>query len=298
MTKPWEQDQLRQLMKRAVLHYNLTVENQRLLEVQTRASLFLEAVMDQLDAGAIAVDDLGIIQAINRPVRSYLALEGELQGRPLKEVLDHNDLTVVGGAAMKIAEDGEASYDEIEITLDGRTARLRVTTKILFGASNESGSINERGAIHERGTSNETRPSIGRVILLREISHEPLLRRYDDVMQSVVGCDGELRPELEQAQSALRELLGTVTESTVESPGMGELAQRLSRTVTSVDNWLDVDDALAGQDFPDAQLLQDRIRVSMARWPLPDAIPARVRALAQRVEEYYESGENSKQRVL
>jgi elongation factor P hydroxylase len=68
--------------------------------------------------------------------------------------------------------------------------------------------------------------------------------------------------------------------------------------VTSVDNWLDVDDALAGQDFPDAQLLQDRIRVSMARWPLPNAIPARVRALAQRVEEYYESGENSKQRVL
>ena len=77
-----------------------------------------------------------------------------------------------------------------------------------------------------------------------------------------------------------------------------DLAQRLSRTVTSVDNWLDVDDALAGQDFPDAQLLQDRIRVSMTRWPLPDEIPARVRELAQRVEEYYESGENSKQRVL
>ena len=280
MTKPWEQDQLKQLMKRAVDHYNLTVENQRLLDVQTRANVFLEAVMDQFDAGAIAVDELGVIQAINRPVRRYLALEGALQGRPLKEVLDTHNLTIVGGAAMKIAGDEEVNYDEIEITLDGRIARLRISTQNLFEGAKQSGK------------------SIGRVILLREISHEPLLRRFDDIVKGVVRCDGELRPELERSQDALRELLGTVTESSVESPGMGELAQRLSRTVTSIDNWLDVDEALTGQDFPDAQLLQDRIRVAMARWPLPDEIPERVRVLAHRVEEYYESGENTKQRVL
>jgi len=275
LTKPWEQDQLRQLMKRAVDHYNLTVENQRLLEVQTRANQYLEAVMDQLDAGAIAVDDLGVIQAINRPVR-----HGELRGRPLKEVLGSDALAAVGGAALEIAEDEEINYHEVEIPHDGRIVRLRVTTKGLF----EGPSAPDQ--------------SIGCVILLREISHEPLQRDFDDVVQGVVRCEAELRPELERAQDALRVLLGTVKQSSVESPGMGELADRLSSTMTSVDNWLNVDDALAEQDFPDAQLLQDRIRVSMTRWPFPDEIPERVRVLARRVEEYYESGENNRQRVL
>jgi hypothetical protein len=36
----------------------------------------------------------------------------------------------------------------------------------------------------------------------------------------------------------------------------------------------------------------------MTRWPFPDEIPERVRVLARRVEDYYESGENTKQRVL
>jgi hypothetical protein len=31
---------------------------------------------------------------------------------------------------------------------------------------------------------------------------------------------------------------------------------------------------------------------------MPDELPERVRSLARRVEEYYESGENPKQRVL
>ncbi len=55
---------------------------------------------------------------------------------------------------------------------------------------------------------------------------------------------------------------------------------------------------LAQEDYPDAQLLQDRMRVAVARWPLPDQVPGRVRELARSVEEYYESGENPKQRVL
>ena len=290
LTKPWEQEQLKQLMMRAVEHYNLTIENQRLLEVQTHANRFLEAVMDQFEVGAIAVDDLGVIQAVNRPVRHFLGLDGDLQGRQLKEVLDNNELAVVAGAAMKIAEDEEVSYDEVEITLDGRIARLRVKTNNLFDDPKEPD-----------GTDSDKLDSdkpIGRVILLREISHEPLQRDFDDILQRVVRCEGELRPELENAQNALRDLLGTVKESSIESAGMGELAQRLSRTMTSVDNWLGVDDVLAKQDFPDAQLLKDRIRVSMTRWPFPDEIPERVRMLARRVEEYYESGENTKQRVL
>ena len=61
--------------------------------------------------------------------------------------------------------------------------------------------------------------------------------------------------------------------------------------------WLDVDAAMANEDFPDARSLQDRIRIASARWPR-SVLPERLAALGQAVEDYYESGENSKQRVL
>ena len=277
ITKPWEPDQLKQLMKQAVEHYQLTLENERLLESQKRANRFLEAVMDQLDTGAIAVDDQGVIQAMNRPVRAYLALDDDLRGRRLEDVLSVHGLELVGGAAMKVAEDDDTTYDEVEVPVGGSSLRLRVTTKNL---------------------NDESQASIGRVILLREISHEPFERRSNEVVSSIVQADGELRTALEQARDTLRELLSEVEASKVETGGMGELSDRLSRTLTAAENWLDVDDALASQDFPDAQLLQDRMRVATARWPLPDEIPARVRELARRVEDYYESGENPKQPVL
>ena len=113
-----------------------------------------------------------------------------------------------------------------------------------------------------------------------------------------MACTGELRERLEKARDQLRALAAEAQESRIDSPGMGELVERISRTRTAIENWLDVDEALAREDFPDAQLLQDRMRVAMTRWPLPDEMPDRVRALARRVEEYYESGENPKQRVL
>ena len=81
ITKPWEPDQLKQVMKQAVEHYQLTVENKRLLQDLQRANVFLAAVMDQLDTGALAVDAAGVIQALNRPVRDYLALEGDVRGQ-------------------------------------------------------------------------------------------------------------------------------------------------------------------------------------------------------------------------
>jgi hypothetical protein len=79
---------------------------------------------------------------------------------------------------------------------------------------------------------------------------------------------------------------------------MSELGERVSRTLTAVENWLAVDDAMAREEFPDPQLLQDRMRIATGRWPLSDELPERVGELARRVEEYYESGENPKQRVL
>ena len=79
---------------------------------------------------------------------------------------------------------------------------------------------------------------------------------------------------------------------------MAELTERASRTQTAMQNWLDVDDVMVREDYPDAQLLLDRMRVATERWPRSESVPDRVQQLAQQVEDYYESGENSKQRVL
>ena len=79
---------------------------------------------------------------------------------------------------------------------------------------------------------------------------------------------------------------------------MAELAERSRRAQTAIQNWLDVDDSLARADFPDAQVLQDRMRIALARWPLAGEVPERVRELGQRVDEYHESGEKAKQPVL
>jgi CheY-like chemotaxis protein len=277
ITKPWEPDDLKQVMKQAVERYQLTVENERLLTDLKRANVYLAALMDELDTGALAVDAEGVIQAVNRPTRDYLALERDPRGLPLQEVLERHGLERVGAAAYGLAEDAARKYEDVEIGVGGCVHRLRVVVRNL---ADESGA------------------TFGRVILLREVSHEPLQRRFNEVVSSVVRGDGELRPRLERARDALRKLSSDLEGVRVASPGVAELAERQSRTLTALENWLDVDDALAREDFPDAQLLQDRMRVAMARWPLPDEVPERIAELARRVEEYYESGENPKQRVL
>ena len=79
---------------------------------------------------------------------------------------------------------------------------------------------------------------------------------------------------------------------------MAALVERASRALTALDHWRAVDDALASEDYPDAQLLRERMRVAEARWPVSDRVPERARELFLRVEAYYESGENPKRRVL
>ena len=79
---------------------------------------------------------------------------------------------------------------------------------------------------------------------------------------------------------------------------MSELVERVSRTRTAIGNWLDVDDALVGDEFPDAQLLRDRLNVASHRWPRPESPPDRVVKLTQAVEDYYETGENARVRIL
>jgi hypothetical protein len=225
----------------------------------------------------MALDAAGVVRAANRPARDYLALEGEARGHPLGEVLRRHGLEHVGGAVFRLAAGGGRSFEDVEVRVGGRAHRLRLSVRTL---------------------DDETGRCFGRVILLREISHEPMQRRFIDAVNEVVGGAGELRPRLEGAREQLRTLREELARSRVESSGMAELGERTSRALTALENWLDVDEALAGQDYPDAQLLQDRMRVATARWPLADEIPERVRELARRVEEYYESGENPRQRVL
>jgi CheY-like chemotaxis protein len=277
ITKPWEPDQLKQVMKQAVERYRLTVENERLLAHLQQANLYLEAVMDELDVGAIALDESGVVRAANRPARDYLALEGEPRGRPFGEVLRQHGLEQVGGAAWRLASGSLPRNEDVDVCVGGCPQRLRVSVKRLEGSGERC---------------------FGRVIFLREVSHEPMQRRFIDALNGVVRAEDVLRPRLEGAREQLRGLAEELGRSRVVSPGMAELGERISRARTALENWLDVDDALAGEDYPDAQLLQDRMRVALGRWPLGDEVPERIRELSRRVEEYYESGENPKQRVL
>lgn len=277
VTKPWEPDQLKQLMKQAVEHHRLASENERLLESIQNANVYLEAVMDHLDTGAIAVDSAGTIQAVNRPMREYLGLGGSLRGRSLDEVLEGHGLTAVRSAAERIAADESVSYEDVELSMGGQPHRFRI---VCHNLKNDSDAV------------------FGQVILAREVSHENLRSRFDDLVGGIVEVEGAVRDDLEAALVQLRALAEEVRNSHVDSPGMVHLGERLSRTLTAIENWLDVDDALANEDFPDAQLLLDRIRVATTRWPLVKRLPARVRELAKQVDQYYESGENPKQRVL
>jgi PAS domain-containing protein len=277
ITKPWEPADLKQVVRRAVDHHALAVENQHLMSELHDGNVILEAIMDQLDTGAIAIDATGVVRAANRPARDWLGLERDPRGRALKEVLEIAGVERLGGAAARISSDEELNYQEVDFEREAQRVRLRVTVQTL---------------------SDPEGRDLGRVILAREISHEPLRRRFDEMLAAIVESAGEVRGVLEKSLVELRALREQVSGSTIESPGMAELSDRISRSLTAIEYWLEVDDSLAREDYPEAQLLLDRTRIAMLRWPLPDQLPARVRDLARRVESYYESGENPKQRTL
>jgi CheY-like chemotaxis protein len=110
ITKPWEPDQLKQLMKQAVDRHRLEAENERLLADLKQSNVFLEAVMDHLDTGAIAVDSKGNVEAVNRPVREYLGLQGDFRGRPMSEMLAGQGLQAVAVAAERIAKTSNSRW--------------------------------------------------------------------------------------------------------------------------------------------------------------------------------------------
>jgi CheY-like chemotaxis protein len=276
ITKPWEPDELKQVVRQAVDRYELSVENERLLAELRRSNVLLGAVMDAVDQGALAVDPEGVVQAANRPARELLGFDADPRGRSLEEVLGAGDLAGLRRVAFELAASDEGTSDEAEINVGDVSLRLRLAVRRL---------------------QDPTGQPLGLVVFFREISHEPLRRRFDGLVSQLAGESGELRGVVENAVSELKALDGKL-RSSVSSSGMAELAERVARTVTALENWLTVDDSLAREDYPDAQLLQDRMRVALARWPRPENVPERVRELTRRVEAYYESGENPKQRTL
>ena len=273
ITKPWEPEQLKQVVRRAVDHHALAVENERLLADLRGANVFLEAVMDELDTGALAVDAAGVVRAMNRLAREYLGLEADARGVPLEEALAPAVRERVMPALSLESDAG--CYQEMDLPV-ARGVRLRVHARALAGPG---------GA------------PLGRVILAREISHEPVRRRFDEIVEALVSQDGGLRERLLTAQSDLAALVRELGEKGVTSPGRAELRDRATRTQTAIEYWIAVDDALSREAFPDAQPLVDRMRLANQRWP-QQRLPERVRELARRVESYYESGENPKQPVL
>lgn len=280
VNKPWEPDELKALVHRAVELHSLTQENRRLLDDLRDANLFLAAVMDRLRTGAIAVDRDGVVRAVNQPAKAFIGLEGDIQGQPIEVVLESEPMKDLAQRVRALAEASGGSFEEVDLGV-GAGHRVRISSQAL---------------------ADEAGVEMGRVILFKEISHEPLTREFEEIVGRVEetkeGSPGVLRDALEAALEALTGLGGRVSGGGIESANMSELAERVSRTQTAISNWLDVDDALAGDDFPDAQLLRDRLNVAAQRWPRSESMPEGIVALSRAVENYYESGENSRQRIL
>ena len=270
--KPWEPEELKQTVKRAVDHNQLAAENSRLVAELRDTNFFLEAVMDRLDTGALAVDPEGIVRAANRPAREYLDLSDDPRGTSIAQVLEKLGIDSLGDTVTRLLDEPEAAFDEVQLMVRDKPLRLRISAQRL--------------------------EDVGSVFLFKEVSHEPLRRRFEEIVGSVEQSESPLRPALEASIKDLGELASSASELGVSSPRMAELEERVSRTQTAIQNWLDVDDVIAREAYPDAQLLLDRMRVASQRWPVADSLPAQVVDLHQAVENYYESGENPRKRVL
>jgi len=280
VNKPWEPDELKAMVRRAAELHALTLENRRLVEDLRHANAFLAAVMDRLRTGAIAVDHEGIVRAVNKPAVAFIGLDEDIRGRSIDAVLARNHLTDLGKTVRALAEQSGGSFEEIDLRV-GAGHRIRVSSQAL---------VDEAGH------------PMGRVVLFKEISHEPLTRDFETIVGQLSAFEssepGALRGQLEGALGALSALGERVTGARIESANMSELAERVSRTRTAIASWLDVDDALSVEEYPEAQLLRDRMRIASQRWPHSDPPPKGIARLARKVEDYYESGENARERIL
>ena len=280
VNKPWEPDELKALVRRAAELHALTLENRRLVEDLREANLFLAAVMDRLRTGAIAIDAEGVVRAVNQPAKAFIGIEGDIVGKTIGSVMEREGLEELSERVKALADEAGGTFEELALPV-GPGHRIRVSVNSL--------------------TKDDDSP-LGRVILFKEISHEPLTRDLEEIIGHVsetkAAGAGPLREALEKALSELADLGERVMGAGVESANMSELRERVSRTQTAIGNWLDVDDTMAGDAYPDAQMLRDRLSVAAQRWPRSEALPEGVVALSKAVESYYESGENPRQRIL
>jgi len=280
VNKPWEPEELKAIVRRAAELHELSLENRRLVDDLRDANLFLAAVMDRLRTGAIALDRDGVVRAVNKPAVAFIGLEEDIRGRSIEEILARDELKDLGVRIRALAEEPGESFEEVNLDV-GAGHRLRVSSQALADEDGET---------------------MGRVILFKEISHEPLAREFEEIVGRVSETrsseQGVLRDVLETALGDLAGLAERVSGAGIESANMSELRERVSRTQTAIGNWLDTDDTLVGEDFPDAQLLRDRLNVAAPRWPRSESLPEAVVALSKAVEDYYESGENARQRIL
>ncbi|HKX45707.1 MAG TPA: response regulator [Planctomycetota bacterium] len=277
INKPWEPDELKTVVRRAVELNRLTCENRRLLADLQSANSIMQAVMDKLDVGAVAVDQQGLVRAANAPALVYLGIEGDPRGQSISKILACHDGHNLVDVVKRLAEEHGGGFEDIDLAAGARGHRVRVSVQPLAGPRGEP---------------------LGRVVRFKEISHEPLRREFEEIVDDVARADGSLRSVLEQALAKLGDLLARVEGCGISSPAMAELGERISRGQTAMQSWLDVDELLHRDEFPDAQLLRDRMRLANKRWPRRDGLPRRVEALGRRVEDYYESGENPRERVL
>ncbi|MFT5441553.1 MAG: CheY-like chemotaxis protein [Myxococcota bacterium] len=277
LDKPWEPAELKQTVKNAMEHYTLTVQNRKLVEDLGRGNLFLEAVMDRFESGAIAIDANGLIQAINQPARKYLRIEDSPVGRDIGEILIAQGLENIAQAVAGVSEEKGGSFEDLEVMIAGAAHRLRISSQVLENSNDER---------------------LGRVLFVKEISHEPLRRSFEESVVALSQQEGELRGEMSRLLDDLAKLALQVAGSGITSPSMSLLSERVTRTQTAIQSWIEIDDLMCREDYPDAQMLVERMRLANKRWPHDVKIPDRVSDLGQRVESYYESGENPKQRVL
>lgn len=280
VNKPWEPDELKAIVKRATELHLLTRENRSLVDELRYSNLFLAAVMDRLRTGAIALDRDGIVRAVNQPAKAFIGLESDIQGHSIDDILGKEHLNELADRVRTLAEESGGSFEEVDIGI-GPGHRLRISNQALADSNGET---------------------MGRVIMFKEISHEPLTRDLEEligrVSQTKSPASGALREVLEGTLLDLARLFDRVSGVGVESANMSELKERVSRIRTAIGNWLDVDDALVGDAYPDAQMLRDRLNIAGQRWPSSEPMPDGVVGLSKAVEDYYETGENPRQRIL
>ena len=128
INKPWEPDELKTIVRRAAELHALSLENRRLVEDLRDANLFLEAVMDRLRTGAIALDRDGVVRAVNKPALAFVGLEGDIRGRSIEEVFGRHEFEELRERVRALEAEGGGSFEEVAIGV-GAGHRVRISSQ-------------------------------------------------------------------------------------------------------------------------------------------------------------------------